>query len=355
MKAMCSALFVGALFAFAFAAAAHAQTAPPFQRVELGSEAAKYPFAIYSNKQWTGDMSRVKLAVLVFHGGSRNGDDYYAAAEKLLKASGVNPDETLLIAPNFFAAADAKKYPIQGLPLWEGDKGWNGGWDSASWPWPLSSFQPIDNLLQALTDRRRFPALDRITVAGHSGGGQIVHRYAVLNNADEKVRATGIALRYIVANPSSYLYFTNERPQGKAFAAFDATACPEFNGYRYGMDKMVRYAGNVKGADLFRRYAERDVTYVLGTADNDPNHRSIDKSCAAKADGAYRLERGRNYIRYERHLAGSGVKLNRRAYEVVGVGHEQALMFGSKCGAALLFGMPEAKNEQGAACQAPEL
>jgi hypothetical protein len=121
------------------------------------------------------------------------------------------------------------------------------------------------------------------------------------------------------------------------------------------MDNMVRYAGTVSGADLFKRYAARNVTYLLGTADNDPNHRSIDKSCSAKADGAFRLERGRNYIRYERHLAGPAVKLNRHAYEVVGVGHDQARMLGSKCGAALLFGTPEARNEAGAACQAPKL
>jgi pimeloyl-ACP methyl ester carboxylesterase len=336
------------------AAAAQAQAVPAWQRIELGAAAGAYPFAIYSNKPWTADMRRVKSAVLVFHGGSRNGDDYYAAAEKLLKASGASEDETLLIAPNFFAAADGRKQPIDGMPLWEGDKGWNGGWDSASWGRPLSSFQPIDDLLQSLSDRKRFPALERITVAGHSGGGQIVHRYAVLNNADEKVRAAGIDLRYIIANPSSYLYFTNERPKETAFTPYDAAACPTYNEYRYGLDKMVRYAGNVDGPVLFKRYAARDVTYLLGTADNDPNHRSIDKSCGAKANGAYRFERGKNYIRYEQYLAGSAVRLNRHAYEVVGVGHDQAKMFGSKCGASLLFGMPAAANAAGAECRAPD-
>lgn len=335
---------------------ASAQAAPPaWQRIELGSGSERYPFAIYSNKQWSGDMSRVRAAVLVFHGRGRNGDDYYAAAEKLLAASGASTAETFLIAPNFFAGADAKKHPLEGMPLWEGDRGWNSGWDAANWPQPLSSFQPIDELLAAFLERARFPQLERIVIGGHSGGGQIVHRYAVLNNIDEKVRAAGKSLRYIVANPSSYLYFTPERAAGGGFVPYDATQCPGYDDYRYGMQQMMRYASGTNGAELFRRYAARDVTYLLGTADNDPNHRSLDKSCAARAAGSHRLERGRNYIRYERHLAGSSVQLNRRAFEVIDVDHNQARMFGSKCGALLLFGTPEERNSEGAACRPTEL
>ncbi len=330
-----------------------------WQRIELGTADQRYPFAIYSNKPWAGDLRRVKQAVLVFHGQSRNGDDYYAAAEKLLVASGVDADEVLLIAPNFFAPQDAKKNALDGMPLWSAagggsQPGWNGGWDALNWPWPLSSFQPLDDLLLAFLDRARFPQLDRIVVAGHSGGGQIVHRYAVLNVIDEKVRAGGKRLSYIIANPSSYLHFTNERASGGGFASFDAAACPDYNRYRYGMEGMVRYAGNLDSAALFRRYAARDVTYLLGTADNDPEHRSIDKLCGARAQGSFRLERGRNYIRHERHLAGSNIKLNRRAFEVIDVDHDQARMFGSTCGARLLFGLDEEKNATGAVCRVPQ-
>ena len=158
--------------------------ASSWQRIELGSAAQRYPFAIYSNKPWAGDMRGVKNAVLVFHGQSRNGDDYYAAAEKLLNAVSANMDEVLLIAPNFFAPQDAKKHTLDGMPLWRtsgsgNQPGWNGGWDAVNWPWPLSSFQPLDDLLNAFLERTRFPQLERIVVAGHSGGGQIVHRYAV--------------------------------------------------------------------------------------------------------------------------------------------------------------------------------
>lgn len=348
---------IGAVWLLAaLTAAAQNPDVPQWQRIELGSAAQRYPFAIYSNRPWTGEMRQVKSAVLIFHGLGRNGDNYYAAAAKQLAQSGAPAGEVLLIAPNFFIAADAKRHAIDGMPLWRGSR-WNRGEDAANWPWPLSSFQPLDDVLAALLDKARFPQLERIVVAGHSGGGQVVHRYAVLNTIDETARVAGVRLSYVIANPSSFMYFTPERPtaDGKGFAPYDTALCPDYNHYRYGPENLVRYAAKLDGAALFKRYAARDVTYLLGTDDNDPEHESLDKTCGARAGGAHRLERGRNYIRYERHLAGSGVKLNRRAYEVIGVGHSQAPMFWSKCGAALLFGLVEEKNLEGARCRLPQL
>ena len=352
---------------------AHAQSpadnAPRWQRVELnatGAANARYPFAIYSNRLWTGDMRGVTSAVLIFHGLGRNGVGYFAAAAKLLAESGLNAgangDEVLLIAPNFFIPADAKNHVLDGMPLWSsgGASAWMRGGDAVNWPRPLSAFEVIDDLLTVLSDPARFPRLERIVVAGHSAGGQIVQRYAALNAIDETVRASGKRPSYIVANPSSYLYFTPERVSASnaaGIAPFDAAACPDFNHYRYGLENLPRYARDARDASpvdsaaLFKRYAVRDVTYLLGTADNDPEHRDLDKQCGGRAQGAHRLERGRNYIRYERHLAGSATSLNRRAYEVIDVAHSQARMFGSRCGAMLLFGAGAQHNASGAMCR----
>jgi hypothetical protein len=335
-------------------AAALAQTSghPAAQRIELGASGQRYPFVIYSNRPWSGDMRQVESAVFVFHGVARNGDAYYDAAHQLLAASGPANGATLLIAPNFFSRADAQRFPVAGLPLWEGERGWNGGWDAANWSRPLSAFEPIDDLLAALLDHHRFPALQSIVVAGHSGGGQIVHRYAVLNRMDERVRAAGKSLRYVIANPSSYMYFSPERPAPDGgFAAPDAATCPGYDIYRYGVSGLVRYAQGASGPSLFGRYAGRDVVYLLGTADNDPNHRVLDRSCMARTQGAHRLERGRHYIRYEQRQAGNTVPLNRQAWEVIGVGHDQARMFGSRCGARLLLALPEDRNPGGANCR----
>ena len=325
-----------------------------WQRIELGAIANRYPFAIYSNKPWHADMGGIRSTVIVFHGVSRNGAGYYAAAEKLLEASGGSIDETLVIAPSFFTPGDTNKHALEGMPLWS-ERSWGAGRNATNWPLPLSSFQVVDDLLHALADRTRFPRLERITIAGHSAGGQLVHRYAALNQIDESLRASGIRVRYVVANPSSYLYFTSERPNGTAFTTYDESSCQGYNRYRYGIENLLPYGAGAADTNLFRRYAARDTTYLLGTRDHDPDHRLLDKSCGARAQGSNRLERGHNYVRYEQHLAGSQIRLEHRACEVVGVGHQQSRMFGSKCGAFLLFGMPPEKNTAGAACRVPEL
>jgi hypothetical protein len=45
-----------------------------------------------------------------------------------------------------------------------------------------------------------------ITFLGHGGGAQVVQRYAVLGR--ENPAKKRISVRYVVADPSSMLYFT---------------------------------------------------------------------------------------------------------------------------------------------------
>ncbi|WP_019449430.1 alpha/beta fold hydrolase [Cupriavidus sp. BIS7] len=329
---------------------------PQWQRVHLGSGAG-YDFPVYANHPLGGNMNGIREVVFVQHGLQRNGDDYYAAGAELLKASGRNPDEVLLIAPNFPGTPDGAKH-FDNMPVWT-VQGWIGGEDAVAGPGAgVSSLQVLDDLVAYVTDKSRFPAITKVTVAGHSGGAQIVHRYAVLNNVDEKVRARGIDLRYVVANPSSYLYFTPERPIApdySRFGAYSTAVCPDYDKYRYGMQDMVPYARGAAPMALYRRYMQRQVTYMVGSEDNDPNHRVLDKACGAEAEGPTRLQRARGYWRYERHLATPGLASSHRAFEVVGVGHDQARMFGSQCGAQAVFGTDPAANAKGAACRAPQV
>ncbi|RWA47793.1 hypothetical protein AU476_33690 [Cupriavidus sp. UYMSc13B] len=337
------------------AAAEVASSRPHWQRLHLGAGAG-YDFPVYSNHRLDGDLSRIREVVFVQHGLQRNGDDYYAAGAALLKASGRNPDEVLLVAPNFPGTPDQGK-GFDGMPQWS-VQGWMSGENAVNAPFSVSSLQVFDDLVAFVTDKARLPQVTRVTVAGHSGGAQVVHRYAVLNNVDERIRARGIDLRYVVANPSSYLYFTPVRPageDGKSFAPYDKAVCPGYDRYRYGMQDIVPYAKGASGLALYQRYAGRQVTYLAGTEDNDPNHRVLDKACGAEAEGPTRLQRARGYLRYERYLSSTGLVLRHQAYEVVGVGHDQARMFGSQCGARAVFGMAESANPDGAACRAPQL
>jgi pimeloyl-ACP methyl ester carboxylesterase len=294
----------------------------------------------------------------VIHGVKRDADRYYETVDELLSHNPARARDTLILAPRYSGSIDSG---FGGMAAWR-KASWEDGEDSvqaAGRPAPVSSFQVLDDLLRSLDDRKRLPGLAGIVLAGHSAGAQLVQRYAVLNNVDGPLRRDGLALRYVVANPSSYLYLTNERPRadGKGYAPYERGICPTYNQYKYGTDKLPPYARETEESRLFVRYADRDVTYLLGGADNNPEHRLLDKTCGAEAQGATRLARGMGYAQYEYVLAARGAKpvpLHRRAYEVMGVGHDNKGMFGSVCGARALLGDNAQAADGAAPCAAIE-
>jgi hypothetical protein len=166
-----------------------------------------------------------------------------------------------------------------------------------------------------------------------------VQRYAVVARDEAPLAARGIALRYVVANPSSYVYFDAMRPVASGeFAEFDRAMCPSFNRWKYGLEDLPGYAGDAaSAAALEARYAQRDVTVLLGGADCDPQHPALDRSCAALTQGEHRLGRGLAYARYMalRHPEGLA---KHRTYVIDGVGHDAKGIFASAQGLAALFG-----------------
>lgn len=214
------------------------------------------------------------------------------------------------------------------------------GGEPAHGPAPVSSFEAIDAILTRLADRTLFPHLKTVVVAGHSGGGQVVERYAVVGKGEAALAAKGVHVRYVVANPSSYVYFSADRPlpAGGTGPFADAAACPAFNHWKYGFEAPPPYVAGMTVAALESRFVARDVIYLLGTADIDPNHPALDKSCAGEAEGPYRLARGHAFFAYlqARHPTG----LAHRLWEVPGVAHDGGKMLGSACGLAALFDKP---------------
>lgn len=363
-----------ALAALLPALAAHAQTPLPdpydydetvpapkraaplrWQTVELGKPGHRYKMPVYANRDLRSDDLRgIKHALIVIHGVKRDADQYYETAAALLADNPDRARDTLILAPRFAGAIDSG---FGGMAAWR-KASWEDGEDSvqaAGRPAPVSSFQVLDDLLRTLNDRKRLASLQGIVLAGHSAGAQLVQRYAVLNDIDGPLRRDGLALRYVVANPSSYLYLTNERPRadGKGYAPYERGICPTYNQYKYGTDKLPAYARETEDSRLFVRYAARDVTYLLGGADNNPEHRLLDKACGAEAQGATRLARGTGYVQYEYALAARGAKpvaLRHASFEVGGVGHDSKRMFGSICGVRALLGEAAEAGYRAAAC-----
>ena len=325
--------------------------APAWQRVKLEHNAQPFEFAAFANHDLAETDFNIKEIVVVLHGVSRDGNNYFASAQSTLNQVHLDQTYVLLVAPQFVSPEDVGK-GYTGLPTW-GKFDWASGLDALTGPGGLSSYEVMDKFLLMLADKNKYPSLRKIVFAGHSAGGQLVHRYAVLNQIDQRIRDSGIDLKYVVANPSAYLYFTKDRPTSETtfgpFAGRDT--CPNYDQYRYGTRDLIRFGGNVSAPALLERYLQRQVTYLMGTADNNPQQNNLDKSCAAQAQGTTRIQRARRYMAYERFVATPFTFINHDAFEVLNVGHNQSGMFQSTCGVKTLFGAEVVANEVSASCE----
>ncbi|MBV7486789.1 hypothetical protein [Bordetella sp. BOR01] len=328
---------------------------PPWQDLALGEAKHAYRMPVYANRKLSGNLHDIQRVIVMLHGARRDASRYYQDIETLVQRDPARRADTLILALEFPTPIDAA---YAGRPAWR-KASWETGAKSvqaAGRPAPISAFQVLDDVLRKLADRKRLPALTNIVLAGHSGGAQLLQRYAVLNDVDGAIRRNGLALRYVVANAASYLYLTNERPRrgGTGFEPYERGICPTYNQYPYGPQNLPRYSADSDAASLYVRYAARDVVYLLGSADNNPEDHGLDKRCGAEAQGATRLSRGLGYLRYDRLLASRGarpVALHHEHQQVMGVGHESAAMFGSLCGTRALLGDHATIASNAAACQ----
>ena len=311
-------------------------------RLSLSTPAGLVQAPLYLSADWSVPQPRIARAVIVIHGKLRNADAYYRTAERARAAAGAAPGTTLLIAPQFLATIDAKALNLPADVLrWKGNA-WMGGEPSADNA-ALSSYSVLDAIARRLSDRRLFPHLKSVVFAGHSGGAQVVQRYAVAARGAHALVRAGIAVSYVVANPSSYVYFDARRPTAHGgFAPFDTATCPGFDNWKYGMQARPPYLEDRSPAQLEAGYARRRVTYLIGGRDTDPGQAALDRRCAAEAQGGNRLARGQAYFHYllARHPQG----LNQQLHVVPGVGHDGARMLTSPCALAVTFGVKTCKK-----------
>jgi pimeloyl-ACP methyl ester carboxylesterase len=304
-------------------------------RFTIDTPQGQAEFPLYLSKDWNVPQPQVTRAVIVIHGKLRNADVYFRTAQNAREAAHADADSTLLIAPQFLATLDLRVHDEPAdLLRWKGDA-WMGG-EPARGPLPISSYAVLDAIVTRLADRKLFPNLQHVVVAGHSGGAQVVQRYAVAARNIDVLTREGIDVRYVVANPSTYAYFDAQRPNAQGVAApFDAAQCADFNQWKYGMDNRPPYLSDRSPAQLEATYASRRIDYLVGGADTDPQQSALDRSCAAEAQGAQRFARAEAYYRYiqSRHPEG----LKQRFHIVPGVGHDGARMLTSVCALSAMF------------------
>lgn len=279
----------------------------------------------------------IERLVIVQHGNGRTAWSYFEGVRNAATIAGVE-STTLIVAPHFPAPVEAAEGFHSWSPL---SSGWKSGDDSLTSP-PLSSFAAIDRLvLDFVLASPHYPALKEVVVTGHSAGGQFTQRYAIATAVDEAPEAAGVDFRFVVLNPSSYLYLDPYRwdgvgvPPAIDFAVPSGTGCDaESNEYKYGLDGVP--TGHYVEAHLDAvpaAYLGRDVTYLLGEADTLQDS-DLDTSCPAMLQGAHRLERGEVFAAY---LDARFPAQDHALVTVPGVGHSQSAMYGSPAGVGVLF------------------
>ena len=197
----------------------------------------------------------------------------------------------------------------------------------------MSSFAAMDSLLGQLAPLASAGRDPAVVVFGNSAGGQFVNRYAAVGRGPDALAGHGLRVRFVIANPSTYLYFDRERP-----VAVPASAGA--NDWRYGFDSPPGYVAAGPRESL-ERYLSRDVTIVLGALDTDPASRLLEVSPAAMAQGANRFDRGVFYDRHVRRLArAAGRPARHRLIRLAGVGHAADDVLAAPQVRELVFGRP---------------
>jgi hypothetical protein len=271
---------------------------------------------IYRSYPLTRPNAHIRRALIMVHGTLRNADRYFTTATGagfLAKAL----DDTIIIAPAIRSAdAGCKDALAPNEVSWScrGDT-WRSGGVAASHP-GLTSFDFVDEILRRLADRKVFPNLKAIVVAGHSAGGQFVHRYEMANRVHDTL---GVPVSYVVANPSSYAWPDATRPLAVGdgapaaavagwmseaphvnftYGAFDPAKAPDYDRWPYGFaERTTGYAARLSDGQLRAQLAGRPTTYLFSQVDTLPLG-GFDDSPRAMAQGATRRARGEAFVKF---------------------------------------------------------
>lgn len=271
-------------------------------------------------------------------------------------------------------------------PIWDGSEWSQGGLDLQ---FNLSSFQMMDQLITFI-QKKLADKTEKIVIAGFSAGAQFVQRYAWASDL-----GLDGSIRYFVSNPSSYLYFDNNRPLKECrpldssyvtncskysipdLVTLNSSDCLKYNRYKYGLvkiDLLNKYlikAANRSLHDMVSSYTQKEILYVLGNWDvcncniagfgNDPTicyplantsicldtypgsyDNVVDFNCQAMLQGSNRFQRGLNFLNYLKYLCGPQY-LNNFAI-VDGMEHDSGMYFQSQFFQSFGFGRKKIEN-----------
>jgi pimeloyl-ACP methyl ester carboxylesterase len=293
----------------------------------------------------------IHRALIMVHGALRNADHYFSTATGAAFLADALGD-TLVIAPSFRSSNGHCEDKLESREVnWScsGDS-WRSGGAAIGNP-GLTSFGFLDALLKQLADKKVFPNLTCIVIAGHSAGGQFVTRYEMANRVHESI---GVALSYAVANPSSYAWpdasrvlpvgdgspssavaaWKEETPHTKfTYGAFPKAKAPNYDSWPLGLENREGgYTAGMSDDELKQHLVSRPTTYLLSQVDTLPLG-GFDDSPEAMAQGATRRQRGEAFVNYINQKLGA----KSQVLIVPECGHNDRCVFTTDAVLAVIF------------------
>ena len=331
----------------------------------------------------SGGNRTATTAVFVIQSSSLNASDVYASMSRAANTAG-KASTTVILAPQFPLEGDIVAHNLPStVPVWSED-GWKFGEDSLKLSGDrqhqIGSYAVLDLMIQVLLDRDRYPRLNRIVIAGQSAGGMFTQRYAAINKVHAAAETRNIHMRYVIMNPSSYLYLDNKRSSPIALpnrglnldaenfrvvdAAFiedlndllpaseqhdyDDGGCRAYNRYPWGLERLGEYpyAAGLSAATIKAEYLKRDIRYLMGKLDTGRASAGLSKSCASDVQGLDRNQRADMFWSHLLRLSPprpgirAPVAVVQWLVSVPGVGHSSNQMINSSQGLQHIFDYP---------------
>jgi pimeloyl-ACP methyl ester carboxylesterase len=276
------------------------------------------------------DPSKISEILISIQGYTRDANRTFDASAKAAAEAG-HESNTLIVAPIFqVPESDAPKCHFRNMPsAGPNDALWRcGNWSDGS---PalndreITSFTATDALIAYLA--KQYVHAQEVAIAGFSAGGQFVQRYAAFGSPPRSLE-----IRYVVSDPSSFVYFDTYRP------LTGVAGCPEYNNWKYGLEHMPAWLGR-SAAAARAHYTATDLRYLEGSLDAGETRESgrdlLETGCQAELQGPYRLDRGENYATYDAKMLAHG----RHALAIVpGCGHNVTCVFPNPAARDALFG-----------------
>ncbi len=241
-----------------------------------------------------GDITTMPV-LFSMHGNGRGGEGACSNWSSIANARGV-----IVVAPCF----SEELYPTADYHLG------SISYSTSSYmprPFEQRTYNIIEELFDMIKDKTGNTSAT-YDLSGHSAGSQFTHRM-LLNMPDCRVG------RAVTSNAG---YYTFPVPEGIADAAGEVYSFPY----------------SIKGMDMpvsqLASFFARNLTVHVGTADTattTDEDKDLPVSAGAKAQGACRYERGKNFFARSKAVADSlGLPFNWRLVEVPGVAHSASKM-----------------------------